>query len=257
MLGTTMRSDGTEQVTYAGHPLYTFVEDKKPGEANGNEVTAFGAQWYALKGNGEEAGDLGALAVGDRGRDELADLGQEPGRQLARLLLRTRLAPGRVEEADPEPRPAGKAGQVRGPLDRHQADVGLRHLEGQAADAAAGAQHLPARAGPFGEDADAGAGPQRLDRLRQRLGVAGAALDRDLTHPVEDRGQPAHIPERRFGERADLAARRAAIPTISGSQWLSWLPTTSNGPLSGSESSPSTRSLPHQATGRLSAIAKP
>jgi predicted lipoprotein with Yx(FWY)xxD motif len=55
-LGTTERKDGTTQVTYAGHPLYTFVEDKKPGEANGNDTSAFGAQWYALKGNGEEAG---------------------------------------------------------------------------------------------------------------------------------------------------------------------------------------------------------
>ncbi len=57
MLGTVERKDGTLQVTYAGHPLYTFVEDKKPGEANGNDVTAFRAQWYALKGSGEEAGD--------------------------------------------------------------------------------------------------------------------------------------------------------------------------------------------------------
>jgi predicted lipoprotein with Yx(FWY)xxD motif len=56
-LGTVERSDGTMQVTYAGHPLYTFVEDKKPGEANGNDVSAFGAQWYALKPTGEEAGD--------------------------------------------------------------------------------------------------------------------------------------------------------------------------------------------------------
>lgn len=56
-LGTTERKDGTMQVTYAGHPLYTFVADKKPGEANGNDVSAFGGQWYALKGNGEEAGD--------------------------------------------------------------------------------------------------------------------------------------------------------------------------------------------------------
>lgn len=55
-LGTTERKDGTIQVTYAGHPLYTFVEDKGPGEANGNDVTAFGASWYALKGSGEEAG---------------------------------------------------------------------------------------------------------------------------------------------------------------------------------------------------------
>jgi predicted lipoprotein with Yx(FWY)xxD motif len=56
-LGTTKRKDGTTQVTYAGHPLYTFVGDKKPGEATGNDVSAFGAQWYALKGSGQEAGD--------------------------------------------------------------------------------------------------------------------------------------------------------------------------------------------------------
>ena len=54
-LGTTERKDGTMQVTYDGHPLYTFVEDKKPGEANGNDTTAFGAEWYALLPSGEEA----------------------------------------------------------------------------------------------------------------------------------------------------------------------------------------------------------
>lgn len=56
-LGTTKRSDGTVQVTYAGHPLYTYVADKKPGEVNGNDFSSFGAQWYALHANGEEAGD--------------------------------------------------------------------------------------------------------------------------------------------------------------------------------------------------------
>ncbi len=56
-LGTTKRKDGTVQVTYAGHPLYTYVADKKPGEANGNDFSSFGAQWYALHANGEEAGD--------------------------------------------------------------------------------------------------------------------------------------------------------------------------------------------------------
>jgi predicted lipoprotein with Yx(FWY)xxD motif len=56
-LGTTKRSDGTVQVTYAGHPLYTYVADTKPGDAKGNDFSSFGAQWYALKANGEEAGD--------------------------------------------------------------------------------------------------------------------------------------------------------------------------------------------------------
>jgi predicted lipoprotein with Yx(FWY)xxD motif len=64
-LGTTERKDGTVQVTYAGHPLYGFVGDKKPGEANGNDSTAFGAQWYALMGNGEEPEDNGSSDSGD------------------------------------------------------------------------------------------------------------------------------------------------------------------------------------------------
>jgi predicted lipoprotein with Yx(FWY)xxD motif len=54
-LGTTKRKDGSVQVTYAGHPLYTYVADKKPGEANGNDFSSFGAEWYALQGSGEEA----------------------------------------------------------------------------------------------------------------------------------------------------------------------------------------------------------
>jgi predicted lipoprotein with Yx(FWY)xxD motif len=57
MLGTTKRKDGTMQVTYAGHPLYTYAEDKKPGEANGNDISVFGGEWYALTSSGEEPKD--------------------------------------------------------------------------------------------------------------------------------------------------------------------------------------------------------
>jgi predicted lipoprotein with Yx(FWY)xxD motif len=56
-LGTTERSDGTMQVTYAGHPLYTYAADRKPGEANGNDIDSFGAEWYALQPSGEEPKD--------------------------------------------------------------------------------------------------------------------------------------------------------------------------------------------------------
>jgi predicted lipoprotein with Yx(FWY)xxD motif len=57
LIGVTKRNDGTEQVTYNGHPLYGFVEDQKSGETNGNDVDAFGAEWYALMPNGEEPED--------------------------------------------------------------------------------------------------------------------------------------------------------------------------------------------------------
>ena len=57
LLGTTKRNDGTVQVTYNGWPLYTYAGDQKPGEANGNDVDQFGAEWYALQPNGEELED--------------------------------------------------------------------------------------------------------------------------------------------------------------------------------------------------------
>jgi predicted lipoprotein with Yx(FWY)xxD motif len=56
-LGTTERKDGTVQVTYGGWPLYTYAGDKGPGEANGNDIDQFGAEWYALQPNGEEPED--------------------------------------------------------------------------------------------------------------------------------------------------------------------------------------------------------
>ncbi|MFB7269102.1 hypothetical protein [Streptomyces sp. NPDC056244] len=48
LLSTTTRSDGTKQVTYNNHPLYRFEGDKKPGETNGQGLTAFGAKWYVV-----------------------------------------------------------------------------------------------------------------------------------------------------------------------------------------------------------------
>ena len=53
-LGTTKRKDGTTQVTFAGHPLYTYTADSKPGEANGNDFSSYGGEWYALTPSGEE-----------------------------------------------------------------------------------------------------------------------------------------------------------------------------------------------------------
>lgn len=55
-LGTTKRSDGTTQVTYAGWPLYTYQGDSQPGEDNGTDSKAFGATWYPFHPSGERAG---------------------------------------------------------------------------------------------------------------------------------------------------------------------------------------------------------
>lgn len=55
-LGILKRRDGTLQVTYYGHPLYTYEGDKKPGEASGNSLTAFGGKWSALQPNNVEPG---------------------------------------------------------------------------------------------------------------------------------------------------------------------------------------------------------
>jgi predicted lipoprotein with Yx(FWY)xxD motif len=54
-LGTTKRSDGRMQVTYGGHPLYTFVVDAgKPGSTKGEGVKAFGAKWYVVGASGSK-----------------------------------------------------------------------------------------------------------------------------------------------------------------------------------------------------------
>jgi predicted lipoprotein with Yx(FWY)xxD motif len=46
-LSTAKRPDGTEQVTYKGVPLYTFVGDQKPGEAKGQGIKDLGSTWMA------------------------------------------------------------------------------------------------------------------------------------------------------------------------------------------------------------------
>lgn len=51
-LGTVKRAGGALQVTYAGHPLYTFSGDSAAGQVNGQGSTAFGAAWYAVSAGG-------------------------------------------------------------------------------------------------------------------------------------------------------------------------------------------------------------
>jgi predicted lipoprotein with Yx(FWY)xxD motif len=67
MLGTTARSDGGQQVTYNGHPLYLFIGDKKPGDTNGQGLNAFGGSWFALSAAGDQVSGQASNSGGGGG----------------------------------------------------------------------------------------------------------------------------------------------------------------------------------------------
>ncbi len=45
---TIKRTDGSEQLTYNGHPLYTYVADSRPGQDTGNNVNLNGGLWLVV-----------------------------------------------------------------------------------------------------------------------------------------------------------------------------------------------------------------
>ena len=53
LLGTITRDDGTMQVTYNGHPLYTFVNDTAPGDATGQGMDDFDGIWNLVSPAGD------------------------------------------------------------------------------------------------------------------------------------------------------------------------------------------------------------
>jgi predicted lipoprotein with Yx(FWY)xxD motif len=44
-IGTIMRTGGSRQLTYNGHPLYTYIGDSAPGQASGNDINLNGGLW--------------------------------------------------------------------------------------------------------------------------------------------------------------------------------------------------------------------
>ena len=54
LVSTIERQDGRQEVTYNGWPLYTYVGDRGKGEATGQDVEGFGAEWYLVSTAGKE-----------------------------------------------------------------------------------------------------------------------------------------------------------------------------------------------------------
>ncbi len=51
--GVAPRKGGTKQLTYDGAPLYTFIEDKKKGDMNGQGLIAAGNYWWVVVAAGK------------------------------------------------------------------------------------------------------------------------------------------------------------------------------------------------------------
>jgi predicted lipoprotein with Yx(FWY)xxD motif len=54
LLGTTKRRDGKLQVTYGGHALYFFAQDKKASDVNGQGFVHFGGAWWVVSAAGNK-----------------------------------------------------------------------------------------------------------------------------------------------------------------------------------------------------------
>lgn len=54
LVGTIRRSNGSLQVTYAGHPLYTWIGDNRPGMITGQALLNVGGYWYVIAPSGQE-----------------------------------------------------------------------------------------------------------------------------------------------------------------------------------------------------------
>ena len=54
--GTTTRKDGKTQVTYDGHPLYTYAGDTQPGQTSGNGINQDGGIWNVITTSASGAG---------------------------------------------------------------------------------------------------------------------------------------------------------------------------------------------------------
>ena len=73
LLGTATRPGGGVQVSYAGHALYYYLGDSRPGDTLGQHVEDSGGEWYLVNPEGREASSGGGERGGRRGRGRGGD----------------------------------------------------------------------------------------------------------------------------------------------------------------------------------------
>jgi predicted lipoprotein with Yx(FWY)xxD motif len=54
LVGTLHRPDGSTQISYGGHPLYSYNNDVSPGMVTGQAIDQNGGLWYVLTPSGQE-----------------------------------------------------------------------------------------------------------------------------------------------------------------------------------------------------------
>ncbi len=54
LVGTLTRPDGATQISYGGHPLYTYNLDVTPGMVMGQAIDQDGGLWYVIDGRGQQ-----------------------------------------------------------------------------------------------------------------------------------------------------------------------------------------------------------
>jgi predicted lipoprotein with Yx(FWY)xxD motif len=54
LVGTLARPDGSTQISYGGHPLYTYNMDVTPGMVTGQAVDQDGGLWYVINAQGKQ-----------------------------------------------------------------------------------------------------------------------------------------------------------------------------------------------------------
>ncbi len=50
----TIKVRGKRQITYAGQPLYTYVQDTKPAQTSNINILQFGGRWPAVSATGKQ-----------------------------------------------------------------------------------------------------------------------------------------------------------------------------------------------------------